>query len=90
MQINRTKKFRDEFKKIIFYIAKDKKSAAKTFKNQLNNNINNLSSFPYKYRRSIYFNNENIRDMIFKNYTIIYEVDNNSVNILTIFNKNKP
>jgi len=30
---------------------------------------------PYKFRPSIYFTNENIRDLIFKGYTIIYKID---------------
>ena len=30
---------------------------------------------PYKCRKSIYFTKENIRDLIFKGYTIVYKID---------------
>lgn len=36
--------------------------------------LKDLSKYPYKNRRSIYFENENIRDLIFKGYTIVYLV----------------
>ncbi len=45
---------------------------------------------PEKNRKSYYFNNENIRDMIFKSYTIIYEINENYIEIFTIFNQNLP
>jgi plasmid stabilization system protein ParE len=90
MQINRSKKFKNEFIEIVFFIAQDKKSAAKEFKSTLNETINNLLNFPYKYRKSIYFRDENIRDMVFRGYTVIYEVKENSIEIMSIFNQNKP
>jgi hypothetical protein len=54
--------------------------------------MNGLPNFPYKYKQSIYFDDENIRDMTFKKYTITYEVnlENNTIEILKIFNRNKP
>jgi len=90
MIIIRTEEYQKGLLGILKYIANDKITASRKFKKDLNKQIAKIPNFPYKYRKSIYFNNENIRDMIFKNYTIIYEVDDNSINILTIFNKNKP
>ncbi len=92
MQITRTQSFKKQFRDIIFYIAKDKKDAARNFKNKLNNSIDNLDNFPYKYRKSYYYDDENIRDMVFKSYTIIYRVnkDKNIIEILEIFNQNLP
>jgi plasmid stabilization system protein ParE len=54
--------------------------------------IKNLPNNPYKFRKSFYFDDENIRDMIFKKYTIVYEIDldNDMIVILNIFYKNKP
>ena len=69
MQINRSKKFKNEFREIILFIAQDKKTSAKDFKNSINKVMDNLIKFPYKYRRSIYFNDKNIRDMVFRGYT---------------------
>ena len=90
MQINRSKKFKDEFREIVFFIARDKKSSAKDFKNNVNKAVDDLVNFPYKYRKSIYFNDKNIRDMVFRGYTVIYEVKENSIEVMSIFNQNKP
>jgi len=92
MQIKLDKRFEVNFNLILEYIAKDKLSASKNFRKDLFDQIKSLPNFPYKFRKSFYFNDEEIRDMTFKKYTIIYEVDlrNNSIIILNIFNKNKP
>jgi len=91
MQIKFDKKFEINFNFILEYIAKDKLSASKEFRKDLFQQIKNLPNYPYKYRKSFYFDDEKVRDMTFKKYTIIYEVDlnNNTIIILNIFNKNK-
>ncbi|MEA1917348.1 MAG: type II toxin-antitoxin system RelE/ParE family toxin [Campylobacterota bacterium] len=71
--------------KIIRYIAKDKKSSAIKFKNDLKEKVSLLEYSPYMCRESIYFKNENYRDLIFKGYTIIYKIDGNIIKILDIF-----
>jgi plasmid stabilization system protein ParE len=92
MKILRTQEYQKELLAILEHIADDKISASKKFRVDLNQQIDALLDFPYKYRVSIYFENENIRDMIFKKYTVIYELDlnKNTIFILSIFNKNKP
>jgi len=64
----------------------------KNLKKELFEQIRNLPNFPYKFRKSYYFNDEKVRDMTFKGYIIIYEVDleNNTIVILNIFQKNEP
>jgi hypothetical protein len=39
---------------------------------------------PYKYRKSIYFDNENIRDLIYKGYTIPYLIDEDNKSIVLL------
>ena len=92
MKIKKSITYQNELKEILKYIAKDKINASKNFRKNLNIQIKNLVNFPYKYRQSIYFDNEDIRDMIFQGYTIIYEVnlENQQIEILSIFNQNKP
>ena len=92
MSITRTEEYQKELLTILKYIANDKITASRKFKKDLNEQIAKIPNFPYKYRKSIYFNNENIRDMIFKKYTINYEIDldRNTIFVLSIFNKNKP
>ena len=92
MQINLTPNFRKKFENIYEYIAKDKATVAKKFKKELFKKIDNLPYFPYKFRKSFYFDDENIRDLIFKGYTIIYEIKEQEdvILVLDIFGKNKP
>ena len=89
MQIFRTRLYKTQLLNILKYIAKDKVSASENFHNELNEQIKNLIHFPKKYRQSIYSDDENVRDMVFKKYTIQYKIYTNKITILRIFNKNK-
>jgi len=92
MKIIRTSLFISQLQKSLIFIAKDKVSASKDFRSKLNKSISELDNFPYKYRKSIYFEDENIRDMVFNAYTIIYQIDEpkQQIKILEIFKKNLP
>jgi len=92
MHINRSPKYRNELFQILDYIAQDKFGASQKFKDGLDDLIDCLPNFPFKFRKSEYFDNENIRDMIYKGYTIVYAIDieKNTIDIIRIFNKNKP
>lgn len=92
MQIKRSRKYLSKLFSILEHISKDKVTASRKFKNDLDKKIKDITHFPYKNRQSIYFDNENIRDMIFKGYTIVYEInsDKKIIEILDIFNRNKP
>ena len=91
MKIIRTQEYQKELLVILKHIAKDKITASKKFKQDLNIQINQIPNFPYKYRPSFYFDDENVRDMTFKTYTINYEINlnKNTIFILSVFNKNK-
>ncbi len=92
MKITRSRKFQINLLIILQHIAKDKLSASKIFQKELDKLIKNIPNFPYKHRESIYFNDKNVRDLIYKKYTINYEInlEKNSIEILNIFNQNKP
>ena len=92
MNILESSRYKKELREIALYIKKDKKSASIKFVKEQKEIINNLTNSPFKYRKSIYFDDENFRDMTFYGYTIIYEVIliNQTITILTIFNKNLP
>lgn len=88
MQIIYNSTFRKNFSLIWQYISKDSSNKANNFKSSLKYAIEkNLSNFPYKYRKSFYYDSENVRDYIFKGYTITYLIDNekNQIVILDIF-----
>jgi len=75
MQIVRTQRYLNSLENTMRYIACDSKTKALAFRRELDKHIALLEDFPYKFRRSIYFDDEQIRDLIFKGYTIPYRVD---------------
>jgi len=80
-------KDREFLKKIefIYEYKKDKPVAAKNFVSTLNSKIKNLKTFPKMYRKSIYFDDENYRDLIHEGYTVIYKIENDKIIMLDIF-----
>jgi hypothetical protein len=58
------------------------------FFNDVNSKIQNIPQNPYAYRKKD--KDENLRELIFKGYTIPFEIDipNQKIIILGIFNKN--
>jgi plasmid stabilization system protein ParE len=92
MTIVYKKSFENQLLQIVNYIAQDKVNASIKFANELEEQIVLIPDNPLKYRKSIYFNDENIRDMIYKGYTINYKINfkKNLIEILRIFNKNQP
>ncbi len=83
MKVIRSRKYTKSLQKILRFISLDSKKRAFSFKNELDKHINDLTNMPYKFRKSIYFDDENIRDLIFKGYVIVYEIDSNA-NAITI------
>ncbi len=87
MKIIKDDYFVQKLDNIVLFIADDSKVRARNFRNSLRKNLNTLDNFPYKFRTSIHFNDENIRDYIFMGYTIPYLVDeeHNVIVVLDIF-----
>ncbi len=75
MTIKKEKKYNAELKNILSYIAKSSPQNARYFKKELDDKILALPQMPYKFRQSIYFDDEQIRDLIYKGYTIPYLID---------------
>jgi plasmid stabilization system protein ParE len=84
MEIIRSAKYRESLKGIMETIAKDSFNRAIDFKNLLDDKINDLDFMPYKFKQSIYFNREEIRDLVFKGYTIPYKIDEENNQIIVI------
>jgi len=87
MIIVRKREYSTALKVILSFIAKDSRNRALNFKSQLDNKINNLVNFPYKFQQSKNHFDENVRDMIFKGYTITYMVEDEKerISILDIY-----
>ncbi|MDY0078411.1 MAG: type II toxin-antitoxin system RelE/ParE family toxin [Bacteroidales bacterium] len=75
MKIRLTKRFRDKLDKQIDYIAKDKPSAARIFKEEIILRIRGITTMPYRNRKSIFFDNTEIREFIYKGYVVVYKID---------------
>ncbi|MCX6236314.1 MAG: type II toxin-antitoxin system RelE/ParE family toxin [Bacteroidia bacterium] len=63
------------------YISLDSTNRARKFKSDLLARIKEISSNPYKYRKSIYFEQDSIRDLIFKGYTIVFRITEERIEV---------
>ncbi len=77
-----TENFKYKLADQIEYIAKDKPIAAQNFRKQLIIRIKEIHKLPYKNRKSIFFNEEIYRDLIYKGYIIVYKIDISSQTII--------
>ncbi|EJL64639.1 type II toxin-antitoxin system RelE/ParE family toxin [Flavobacterium sp. CF136] len=75
MKIEITKDFKLDLESQIRYISKDKPIAARKFKADLIKNIKKDLKRPFHFKKSRYYKDENIRDYVFKGYTVVYYID---------------
>ncbi len=68
--------FKDTFinrlKHQLKYIALDSPGRARKFKSDLFERIRQIPPNPYFFRKSIYFKDETIRDLVFKGYKLFF------------------
>ena len=90
MIIEKSPRFKDELEVIVDFIAKDSVNRALAFYDELLVKINQILQNPYIHRKRLKLNDDNIRELIFKGYTVPYEIDKiyNKIIILGIFNQN--
>ncbi|MGM0648921.1 MAG: type II toxin-antitoxin system RelE/ParE family toxin [Bacteroidota bacterium] len=84
MKIKFKSTFTNRLERQVSYIVYDSPSRARRFKNDLLEQIKKIPNHPYSFRKSIYFNDNSIRDLIFKGYCIVFRV-NESENSIEIF-----
>ena len=75
MRIKLTIEFNYDLKDIVEFISRDKPLAARKFKIEVVKSIKKDLKKPFLFKKSIYFDDENIRDYVFKGYTIVFKVD---------------
>lgn len=68
-------------------IAEDKPNAAREFKQMLIVQCKSLVDMPYRCRKSIYYDDDNVRDLIFKGYVIVYVIQDNMITITSLINQ---
>lgn len=82
--IEKNPAFDDSLFAILKYIANDSPNNARKFKSKIDRTIKNLSNMPFKFRKSHYYKSENVRDLIFKGYTIPYVIDSEKYKIVVL------
>jgi plasmid stabilization system protein ParE len=87
--VETTSRFDSEWEEILDFVAKDSVENALNFYDQIMDKLKALSENPFMYRQRAGMNS-NIREMIYKGYTIPYFIDNddNTIYVLGIFNQN--
>lgn len=70
-------------------IGEDKPSAARKFHREIINACKEIQNFPYKHRKSIYFDNEDIRDLVYKGFVIIYKIEFDTIRVFAFINRNE-
>lgn len=72
------------FEDLLEYIAKDSKYYASEFGKRILYLVEKLELFPYLGRIVPEYNREDIRELIYTNYRIVYYIKDNSINIIYI------
>jgi plasmid stabilization system protein ParE len=68
-----------------FIAQNDSPKKAEKFLGRLKEKIQALGFMPYKHRKSMYHEDETIRDMIFKGYTVVYHVGKSTIHVVAVF-----
>lgn len=84
MKVSLSLGFRSLLNEQVKYIALDKPKAARKFKSDLIKNLKKDLKHPFNYQKSKYYQDENVRDYVFKGYTSVYNI-NQENNIVTVF-----
>jgi len=84
MQIIRDTNYLQKLQSIMEYIAQDSVNQALKFQVDLDEIIHDIPDMPFKYKKSIYFNDKNIRDLVFKGYVVPYKIDHVKNQIIII------
>jgi len=84
MRIIRDTLYLEELDKILNSIAKHSLVNALNFIDKLDQHISTILYMPYKFRRSFYYDSDDVRDLIFKGYTIPYLIDNENQQIVLL------
>lgn len=87
MRIELLPSFVTRLEGFIEFVAMDKPSAAREFKNSIIRACKEIGEFPYRHRKSIYFNDETIRDLIFRGFVVIYKIEDDVIKIFAFINK---
>ena len=75
MKVELLETFLDQLNDQVDYIARNKPGAARNFYNDILIEVMKLGENPMLHRRSIYYEDENHRDMVYKGSKVIFQID---------------
>ena len=78
-----------DLESIAEYIAKDSPYYAKSFVEKIVNSVEVIEIFPQAGRRVPESDDENVREIFYKKYRIIYELEEDRIEILTVFHSSR-
>ncbi|MGQ4874619.1 MAG: type II toxin-antitoxin system RelE/ParE family toxin [Promethearchaeia archaeon] len=84
VKIEWSAKAEDDLNEIIEYIAQDSIEFAISFYEQIKEKVENLIRFPRIGRKVPEYNDPNIRELIFKNYRLIYKIIDDKIQIIRL------
>lgn len=84
-----SERFKSELYIIFKFIAQDSKAMARAFKNELLVKSKDLSNMPFRFRKSVTSDNDNIRDFIFKGYVMPFLIQDDTIIVLGIYKENQ-
>ncbi|MDD7913807.1 type II toxin-antitoxin system RelE/ParE family toxin [Polaribacter ponticola] len=73
--------FVSRLEKQLKYLSKNSPKSASKLKTELINRIKEIPENPYLFRKSIYFDNELVRDLIYKGYTVVFRINGNQIEV---------
>lgn len=82
MKIQVTEEFKRKVERQIRFISYDKPIAAKNLNKLFLSEISKLKYMPFKCKISKFFDDENIRDLVVKGYSIVYRIEKENNKII--------
>ena len=80
----------DDLEDIIAYIARDSAAVAKNFAAKIIDAVDVLETFPSVGRIVPEYNDPNIREILYRNYRIVYQLSESTATVVTIFHGSRP
>ena len=88
MVIRYSSDFIEQLERIVSFIAKDSQTRADEFSSTLRKKIESIPEMPYRFRQNQMLQDENVRDLIYKGYVIVFAIKQDRIGVLGIFKHN--
>lgn len=73
--------FLDRLKRQLDFIALDSPARSRKFGAALMKAVREIPSKPLLYRKSVYFDDPNVRDMVFRGYTVVFAIEEDAIHV---------